>query len=149
DEIGLYAFPVAREGIALVVHASNPVPALTDEQVTGLYARVAVNWREVGGPDRPVALVGLAEGRSLGEFFVRRFQLTATRARPDYLVANSTQATHAVAGLPSAVGYAQLRPALSAVQAGQQVRLVPLGGVAPTPENLRSGKYTLTRPLNL
>jgi phosphate transport system substrate-binding protein len=149
DEVGLYAFPVAREGVALVVHKKNPVPTLTAEQVTGLYSRVIVNWKEAGGPDQAVALVGLTEARSLQDFFVRRFQLTATRARPDYVVATGARAVHAVAGAPPAVAYAELGPARDGVRSGQPVRLVPFDGVEPTPENFRDGKYTLTRPLNL
>jgi phosphate transport system substrate-binding protein len=147
DEASLAATPLAYDGVALIVHKSNPVQALTDEQVTGLYLRAYTNWKQVGGIDRRVTLVGLAEGSALHEVFAEHYGLRTTPVRPDQIVVTSSLALQAVAQRPSAIGYASLaettgRPTLA-------VRLLPMGGVPAALANVASGAYPFTQPMNL
>src|SRR5262249_36343439 len=65
------------------------------------------------------------------------------------LLPTSEQLLQAVGSTPGAVAAVLLGPAEAALAAGVPVRLVPLGGVAPTPENVRTGTYPLARPLSL
>ena len=50
-------FVVARDAIAVVVNPSNPVNALTMQQISHIYTGKITNWREVGGEDRPIVLL--------------------------------------------------------------------------------------------
>jgi phosphate transport system substrate-binding protein len=149
DEVSLHAGALAYDGLVLVVHQTNPVPGLSEEQVAGLYLRSYTNWKQVGGPDRLVVLVDVAEGRAAREVFRGRFGIQASLVKPDHVVGGEGQATQAVAQLPGGVGYASLGPAQAAAAAGQAVRLVPLHGVAATPATLASGTYPLRRTLLL
>lgn len=47
---------VAIDGLAIIVHADNPLRALTVEQVARLFAGEVSNWRELGGADVAVKL---------------------------------------------------------------------------------------------
>jgi phosphate transport system substrate-binding protein len=149
EESSLHATPLAYDGVALIVHKSNPVPGLSDEQVAALYLRAYANWKQLGGNDRPVVLVGQLEGRALRDVFLDHFQLKTSRIVLDQAVAGTDHAIRAVAGQPGAIAYGSLGPAEEAVHKGQTVRLVPLGGAAPSLANLSRGAYPFQRPLNL
>ena len=53
----LIPFAIARDGVAIAVHSSNPVSELTVEQVAKIYSGEITNWSEVGGEDRPIVLL--------------------------------------------------------------------------------------------
>jgi phosphate transport system substrate-binding protein len=63
-ESDLTAHQIAADGVCLIVHQSNPITELTDEQVVGIYTGQINNWSELGGPDRPIVVVHKAEGRA-------------------------------------------------------------------------------------
>jgi phosphate transport system substrate-binding protein len=149
EESGLLAVPLALDGLALVVHQGNPARALSDEQLSGLLTRAVTNWKQVGGNDAPVVLVGPGEGRLARQLVLEHFHLTSTQLRAEPTVADGAQAIQVVATQPSALGYVPLSAAWEAAGAGQPVRLLPLGGVAPTAENVRGGRYRAVRTLAL
>ncbi len=45
---------IARDAIAVIVNPENPVSELTLQQVADIYSGKIVNWKEVGGEDRPI-----------------------------------------------------------------------------------------------
>jgi len=53
---------IAYDGIAIVVHPSNPVENLTKQQLQDIYAGKITNWKEIGGEDREIVVVTRAEG---------------------------------------------------------------------------------------
>jgi len=135
--IGSYA-------VAVVVNAGNPVARLTPEQVKGLFTGALQNWKEVGGPDQPVAvhIRDLVSGTHLG------FQELAMDREPYALTAQlhpSYEAIgQAVAAQPNAVGFTSLPVA------GQPgVKAVAIGDVAPTFEAVQQGRYPFARKLHL
>jgi phosphate transport system substrate-binding protein len=69
DEKDLIAFPIARDGVCVILHKSNPVSALTDAQVVAIYTGRTTTWKEVGGKDAAITVVNKAEGRSTLELF--------------------------------------------------------------------------------
>ena len=148
DETGLIGYPIARDGLAVIVHRANPVKALTDGQIVAVFSRAYANWNEVGGGDRPIALAGQSEGRSARDVFLAHFGLQPQQVRADPTVSTSEQAIEAVATHPDAIGYASVGLAEMAARS-QPIRLLPLGGVAATLDNVRNGRYPLVRPLQL
>jgi phosphate transport system substrate-binding protein len=148
DETGVTAHPIARDGIVLLVHKSNTIANLTEAQVAGLFTRLYVNWREVGGSDRPVTLIGLSEGRSTREAFLDLLTLRGVQVRPDVTVGSSDQAAAATATRPGGIAYASLAGSRQALQSGA-VRAVPLDGVSPSTETISTGRYPFIRPVIL
>jgi phosphate transport system substrate-binding protein len=148
EENGLRAFPIARDGLAFIVHRDNPVPMLSEGQIVDLFTGAAGNWKAVGGSDRPVKLAGQSEGRAARAVFLEYFGLRSAQVRADPAVASSEQVIEAVATHPFAIGYASAGAAQKAA-ASRPIRMLSLGGVAPTYDNIRTGRYPLVRPLQL
>jgi len=149
EERSLHAYPVARDGVALIVHADNAVRALEAEQVVGIYRGDVRRWSEVGGADRPVVVVNKAEGRATLDVFAAHFGLDLPEIRADVVIGDNEQGVKTVAGSPGAIGYVSIGTALHDIASGVPIALVTVDGVAPTLENVRRGVYPVARPLNL
>ncbi len=148
DETSLHATPIARDGMCIIVHQTNAVRTLTDEQIVRMYTRSVANWMQVGGPDLSITLVHMEDGKALLELFLDHFKLKSTQVRADALVADSEQAIRAVTGRPGAIAYVSCGQ-MEASGNSTPVRSLPFGGKMPTTEQIRDGTYPLSRPLNL
>lgn len=149
DERDLLAFPIARDGICLIVHAGNPVASLTDEQVVAIYTGLISNWKDVGGLDAQITVVNKAEGRSTLELFLRYFHLDAPQVKAHVIIGDNEQGIKTVAGNPNAIGYVSVGSAEYAATHGVPIKLLPMGGVAASIETVRAGTFPLSRELNL
>jgi len=148
DETGVEARPLARDGLGFIVHRSNSLASLTEAQASGLFTRLYINWREIGGADRPVTVVGLTDGRAARVAFLDFLGLRGAQVRPEPAVASSEQAAVAVAARPGAVGYVSLAGAREAIKAGI-IRVVPLAGTTPNADTISTGKYPFVRTVVL
>jgi phosphate transport system substrate-binding protein len=149
DESALHPFAVGHDGLVFVVHQTNPVPGLSDEQVVRVYTKQSANWALVGGKDGPITVISQAEGSSALDVFLTRFKLKVGQVRADQTVFQSAQGIKAVAARPAAVAYVSAGAAEAAVAAGTPIRALPLDGVAATAQNVRAGTYPLVRSLYL
>jgi phosphate transport system substrate-binding protein len=148
-EADLVAWPIARDGIALIVHRDNPLRALSDAQVIALFTGQVKNWREVGGAERAVSIVNKAEGRSTLELFLAHFKLKNSQIRAQVVIGDNQQGIKSVIAHPGTLGYVSIGSAEQAVAAGLPLRLLPLGGVAASTAHVLDGTYPLARVLNL
>ena len=148
NESSLHATPIARDGVCFLVHRTNPVAKLTDEQIVRMYTRGVTNWKVLGGADLPITLVHMKENNALLELFLDHFKLRSTQIRADALVSDSEQGIQAVTERPGAIGYVSCSRAQS-IGENVPVRVLPSEGIEPTPANVRDGTYPLSRPLNL
>lgn len=144
-EQDLSAHRIARDGIALIAHASRADASLTREQVIALYDGSSSTW-----PDgQPVTLVTKEEGRSTLELFAHHFGLEG-RFRDDLVVIGPNgQAITTVASDPNALAYVSIGSAAKAEEAGVGIRRVPLDGVLPSVASVQDGSWPLARDLNL
>ncbi|MFN3649470.1 MAG: phosphate ABC transporter substrate-binding protein [Armatimonadota bacterium] len=149
EERDLQAFPIARDGICLIVHRDNPVRSLTDEQVRALFTGKVDRWSAVGGAEAPVTVVHKAEGRSTLELFLAHYRLENREIDADVVIGDNEQGIKTVAGNPHAVGYVSIGAAEHHVRQGTPLKLLAVGGVEPSSENVRRGDYPLCRPLHL
>lgn len=149
SERDLKDFLLARDGVCMILHADNTVNALSLDQIKAIYTGAVTNWKEVGGPDRPITVVSKAEGRSTLEIFVEHTGLAATDLKPHNIIGDNEQGIKAVAGNPGAIGYVSIGSA--EFQAGNKVpiKLLPIGTAAPTSANVANGTYRALRDLNL
>ena len=148
EERDLLAFPVAGDGVALIVHRDNPVRALSDEQVVAIYTGRMETWRDVGGPDRPITVVHKADGRATLEVFLDHFGLEPAEVRPDVVIGDNQQGIKTLQGNPDAIAYVSIGVADFESQRGTPIRLLAAGDVAATPENVARGSFPISRPLN-
>ncbi len=148
DEAMLYATTIARDAVCIIVNRTNLVQALRDDQIVRMYTRGVSNWKEVGGPDLPIVLVHMTDGRALLDLFLDHFKLRSTQIRADALIQDSEQGLHAVASRPGAIAYVSCSRA-EAARENMPIRSLASQGIDPTPENIRNGTYPLSRPLQL
>ena len=130
---------VAIDGIAVCVDPANEVADLTKEQLTNIYNGTVTNWKEVGGADEPIIVIGREAGSGTRGAFEELVDLVDGCKYANEL--DSTGAVIAkVASTPGAIGYASL-DALD-----DSVKALPLEGVEATAENIKAGNYFLSRP---
>ncbi len=137
----LKEFVVGRDGIAIVGHPTNPVSDLTLEQVKAIYQGEITNWKEVGGSDSEIVLIGRDSSSGTREFFTE-FVLDKEDAAKEMQELNSNGAVaQAVSNTPGAIGYVSLE------YVDDSLKAFSIGGVAATVENVVSGVYEINRPL--
>ena len=130
---------VAIDGIAVCVDPANEVADLTKEQLTNIYNGTITNWKEVGGADEPIIVIGREAGSGTRGAFEELVDLKDACKYANEL--DSTGAVIAkVASTPGAIGYASL-DALD-----DSVKALSLQGVEATAENIKAGNYFLSRP---
>lgn len=130
---------VALDGIVMITDAENPVRELTKGQLFAVYQGKVRNWREVGGQDRAIVVVGREAGSGTREAFEEYLEL---EDRCDYAnELNSTGAVMArVSSTPGAIGY------VSWDVVDDTVAVLAIDGVKPTADTIRTGRYGLSRP---
>ena len=149
SEKDLMPYPIALDGICMIVHADNPATSLTQEQVVDIYTGRLDNWIDVRGEDMPITVIHKAEGRSTLEVFLEYFGLTSDEIRADVIIGENLQGIKTIAGNPGGIGYVSIGTALAEAESGTSIKLLPLDGVMPSFETVRSGQYPLLRKLNL
>lgn len=149
EESDLQARTIAMDGIAMIVHASNPVASLGEVAVRAIYTGRIRNWRELGGPARPITVVNKAEGRSTLELFTHHFRLHNPEIKAQVVIGDNQQGIKTVAGNPGAIGYVSIGSAEFEAAAGTPIRLLPMDGVDATAASVAAGRFPLARPLNL
>ncbi len=147
-ETDLHAYPIARDGIALIVHADNPVTGLTGTAVEGLFTGWIDDWSKLGGTERPVTVVHKAEGHSTLELFLEHFGLDRQAVRADVVAGHNQQVIKTVVANPGAVGYVSIGAAAHEAARGAPIRLLPLDGVPATLAEVGARRYPLVRTLN-
>lgn len=147
-ENDLSPFPVARDGIALVVHQSNPIKELNNEQIKSIFQKQISNWRELGGEDAPITVVNKADGRSTLELFLAHFELKNSEIRPDVVIGDNAQGIKTVAGNPNAIGYVSIGSAEVEIELGSKIKLLSLNGITADSRHVSTGEYPLSRELN-
>ena len=130
---------VAIDGIAVVVDPANTVEDLTKDQLTSIYDGSVTNWKDVGGNDAPIVVVGREAGSGTRGAFEELLKLEDACKYSNEL--DSTGAVMAkVASTPGSIGYVSLDVLDDTVKA------LKLDGAEPTEENIKSGDYFLSRP---
>ncbi len=143
---------VARDGLAIIVHPSNPVSVLTQDQIKKIYTGVYKNWKEVGGSDQPI--IALSRESSSGTYvFVQEHVLK----KEDYaqtvrLMPATAAIVEGVGNDNGGIGYVGLG---YAAKAKDKVKILQIKAddaapaVSPSEETVKSGKYSISRPLFL
>jgi len=149
EKEGLQPYVLAQDGVCFLVHASNPVDTLTDEQLKAIYTGQVNNWKEVGGRDAPITVVNRAQGRSELELILDYFELAPDAIEADLVVGENQHGIKTVAGDPNAIVYMSVGTAEYEKNQGTPIKLLPLRGVAASSDTVAKGRFPLSRPLIL
>ncbi len=139
---GLTATVLAYDGIAVIVNPENPVEDLDMETIAKLYTGEITNWKDAGGNDAQVVLIGREAGSGTRDGFE---SITGTEENCQYRqeLTSTGDVVTAVAQNPDAIGYASL------ASVKDSVRAVTVNGVAPSEGTVKDGSYVIQRPFVL
>ena len=130
---------VALDGIAVITDKDNPVTDLTKEELVKIYTGEIKNWKELGGKDEPIVVIGRESGSGTRDAFEELLDVKDSCEYAQEL--DSTGAVLAkVSSTPGAIGYVSLDVV------DDSVISVKLDGVEATEENILAGTYLLQRP---
>lgn len=139
---------IAQDGLAVATNIQNPVQSLTRDQLAKIYLGEIKNWKEVGGSDQVIAVV--TREASSGSRYSFETQLGLTKVvngqsvsniNAKSLVVNSNGMMKTlINNNPQAIGF------VSMGSIDKSIKAIELDGIKPTPDNIASGKYKLTRP---
>ena len=127
---------VAVIGFSVIANPDLKVKNLTRKQIQDMFSGKVTNWNQVGGPDQKIVVVNRTRGSGTRVVFEK------TVIAPEKVTEGglSEDATGTVISVvkqtPGAISYA----AFSGTH-GQPVTELSIDGVAPTEENVISGKY--------
>lgn len=139
---GAAARTVALDGIAVIVHPSNPVKELRMAELAEIFTGGVTNWAQLGGEDRPVAVYGREAGSGTRISFEDAVGVRDRCAYTNEYCSTGDVAGN-VAGNPNSIGYASM------AAAGEAVRIVALDGAACGTETVRDGRYPILQPMLL
>ena len=139
---GLKETVLAYDGIAIIVHPDNPVSDLSIEQIAKLYTGEITNWKDVGGSDAEVVLIGREAASGTRDGFE---SITGTKDKCQYRqeLTSTGDVITTVSQNPNAIGYASLASIKDSVKA------LTVNGVAPSEAAVKDGTYLVQRPFVL
>ena len=139
---GLKETVLAYDGIAIIVNPENPVNDLTLDQIAKLYTGEITNWKDVGGNDAEVVLIGREAASGTRDGFE---SITGTKDKCQYRqeLTSTGDVITAVSQNPDAIGYASLASIKDSVKA------LNVDGVTPSEATVKDGSYKVQRPFVL
>ena len=139
---GLKETVLAYDGIAVIVNPENGVDGLTVEQIADIYTGKITNWKDVGGSDAEIVLIGREAGSGTRDGFE---SITGTEDACKYRqeLSSTGDVITTVANNPNAIGYASLASIKDTVKA------LEVDGVAPSEDTVKDGTYKVQRPFML
>ena len=141
-ENGLEGTILAYDGIAIIVHLDNPVTDLSIETIAKIYTGEITNWKDVGGNDGEIVLIGREANSGTRDGFE---SITGTEDKCKYRqeCTSTGDVITAVSSNPNAIGYASLASVKDSVKA------VSVDEVAPSEATVKDGSYAVQRPFVL
>ena len=139
---------VAVDSMVIVTHPDNEVGELTLDQLRRIFSGQITNWRELGGPNRPINVIARDEDSTSYDFFMSYLY---GEAKPNFLpagIARDDQEMSNVVYLDrNAIGYVGY-----AFQRGAKpVTLINECGIATSPDafSAKTEEYALNRRMYL
>lgn len=130
---------VAIDGIAVIAEKSNTVTDISAEDLAKVYKGEVSNWKDLGGDDQPIVVIGREAGSGTRDAFEELMEVKDACVYAQEL--DSTGAVLAkVASTPGAIGYVSLDVVDDTVIG------LKIDGVEPTEEQILAGNYILQRP---
>ncbi len=135
----LDATVIGLDGIALVVNPTNKLEDITLQDLAKVYSGEITNWKELGGDDKSIVVIGREDGSGTRDGFE---SIVMGDKEPKYAqeLESTGSVINAVATTDGAIGYASL------ANVDETVKALKVGGVEATEENVKSGAYEVQRP---
>lgn len=140
EEKSLWFVEIARDGLVVIVHPSNPINDLTLEQVRGIYTATISDWSQLGGTKSKIHVITREEGSGTRGAF-ESLVMDKNQITPRAIVQDSNGSVRQlVKDDPNAIGF------ISLGLVNESVKALSLAGIAATRENVINDSYGLSRP---
>jgi phosphate transport system substrate-binding protein len=139
EENKLVKIPIAYDGIAIIVHPSNPLTNIGLTEIRKIFSGSETNWQALGLPPHAIDLITREEGSGTREAF-EHLVMGKHEITPAALVQDSNGSVREiVAGDPFSLGF------ISAGLVDQRVKALAIDGILPDRENIKNHTYKLVR----
>lgn len=135
---GLTGTVLAYDGIAVIVNPQNTVTDLSLEDISGIYTGEIKNWKEVGGSDAEIVVVGREAGSGTRDGF-ESITDTKDKCKFHQELTSTGDVITTVAGNPAAIGYASL------ASVKDNVKVLKVDSVSPSEATIKDGSYKVQR----
>lgn len=139
---GLEGTVLAYDGIAVIVNKDNPVADLTLENIAKIYTGEITNWKDIGGNDAEIVLIGREANSGTRDGFESVVGVEDKCKYRQELIATG-DVISAVSGNPNAIGYA------SVASVKDTVKALKVEGITPNESTIKDGTYKIQRPFVL
>ena len=145
-EAGVEIVPVAWDALTIIVHKDNPVTSISLEQLRQIYTGKITAWKDLGGSDQKIEVLvhphgNSAEGSTLRDII---FSDPARRFTVGRLLKSNDSIATLMVDNPNAIAVTGISSARA-----HDVKIVALDGITPSIDSIKSGEYSLYRPLYL
>lgn len=139
---GLTETVLAYDGIAIIVNPANEISDMSIEDVAKVFTGEITNWKDLGGADSEIVLIGREAGSGTRDGFE---SITKTEENCKYRqeLTSTGDVITTVSQNEGAIGYASLAAVKDSVKA------LSVNGVTPSESTVKSGKYVVQRPFVL
>ncbi|MCX8015581.1 MAG: PstS family phosphate ABC transporter substrate-binding protein, partial [candidate division WOR-3 bacterium] len=132
---------IALDGLAIVVHAQNPINEISIKTLKDIYTGKITNWKALGGPDKEIVVVSRDVASGTFEVFKEKV-LGGEKTKDDALMLASNKAVATtVQETPGAIGYIGLG------YLSEGIKALKVEGMMPNNKTVQDGTYKLARPL--
>ena len=131
------AVTIALDGIAVVVHPDNGVSDLTVEDLKAIYTKEKTNWKDFGGRDAAIHVVGREEGSGTRDGFE---SIVVKDCLYDVIASSTGNVIAQVKSDENAIGY------VSFASVNEEVKALKVGGISPSEESIGDKTYAIQRP---
>lgn len=147
QEVNAKLVQVAWDALVVIINPANKVDSITIDQLKKIYNGEITKWSELGGINKPIGVIARqGKNSGVGHMF-RRIVFNdpeLTYKSRTLRVKSSGPLEKKVEKMSTAIGVTGISSAKR-----RKVKFLSLNGIAPTKENIATGKYTLFRPLYL
>ncbi|MGZ5095342.1 MAG: substrate-binding domain-containing protein [Burkholderiales bacterium] len=148
-ERDLFRFPIARDGIAVIVNAQNNLRALNSNTLSDILTGKITNWKALGGPDAALLLALGPEGGGSSEIFAQHLKLQHAQLAPHTPIITTEDAIAFVSKKPNGLAVGSIGVVERSARAGAPIKLIAYNGFPATSRTVENHLYALTRPLTL
>lgn len=143
DDKYIRDYLIAKDAIAIVTHPSNSVDNITKDQLRDVFLGTITNWRQLGGADAPISLVGRKKGSTTRKGMEEMVLSNLDFAKGIVSAESADALKKIVADNPNAIGFVALKDMDS------NIKTLSVNGVALTKESVLSSHYPISRSFYL
>jgi phosphate transport system substrate-binding protein len=138
--------PVARDGLAIYVNASNPLTEITMSQLKDIFTGKLTSWKDLGGPDSKIIVYSRENSSGTYVFFKENVLEGRDFSARAQTMPGTASVVNAVAKEKFGIGYGGAAYA-KGIKVLKVKKDAGAAAIAPEMKTVMDGSYPLARPL--